>query len=108
MTNQHRIKIDRDHPNARNAEAFLNSWEEPFIREEAAKDRYVFHSTISKTTVELLFFNSYGEADAYGTMHFNPVIENRKWSLNGSMLFVVSGDDIHKVNSLLGHFAGRE
>jgi hypothetical protein len=108
MSNQHRIKIDLPHPNAGNAEAFLNSWEEPFLPEEKGKDAFVFHSTISKTKVELLFFNSYSEADAFGTEHFNPVSEKRMWSLNGAMLFAVSGDNVHKVQSLISHFSGRE
>jgi hypothetical protein len=108
MINRNRIIIDIDHPNSRNAEAFLNSWEEPFIKEENGANRFVYHSTVSKTQVELRFFDSWAEADAYGTKHYNPVSENRMWSLNGAMLFMVTGDDVFKVSSLIGHFAGRE
>jgi hypothetical protein len=106
MANQHRIKIDLSHPNTGNAEAFLNSWEEPFLQQDEGK--FVFLSTTSQTKVELLFFNSYAEANAYGTQHYNSNTEKRMWSLNGAMLFVVSGDNGDKVISLISHFAGRE
>lgn len=108
MSNENRIKIDLAHPNSGNAAAFLNSWEEPFFPEENGNNRFVFHSTISKTKVELLFFNSYAEADAFGVQHFDPVNEKRRWSVNGAMLFAISGDDPDKVISLISHFAGRE
>ncbi|OQP68281.1 hypothetical protein [Niastella populi] len=108
MPNQHRIKIDLSHPNARNAEAFLNSWEEPFLAEENGNNQLVFRSTVSQTKVELFFFDSYAAADAYGMKHYNPDTEKRRWSLNGAMLFVISGEDVYKLQSLLSHFAGRE
>ena len=108
MTNQNRIIIDLPHPNSRNAEAFLNSWEEPFLLQESGTNRYVFRSTISHTIVELLFFNSYSAANSFGIAHFSTSIENSMWGLNGALLFVVSGDNLDKVHSLVGHFAGRE
>lgn len=108
MPTQHRIKIDLLHPNAQNAEAFLNSWDEPFIQEEEETNRFVFCSTVSKTNVALYFFNSWAEADAFGNEHFNPVSDNRMWSLNGAMLFVVSGKDAYRLRDLLSHFAGQE
>ena len=108
MQNQHRIKIHGSHPNTRNAEAFLNSWEEPFHQQEEGNGQLVFLSTLSQTKVELFFFNSFAEADAYGKQHFNPETEKRRWSLNGALLFVVSGEDGDKVISLISHFAGRE
>lgn len=108
MSNSNRIKINIAHPNARNAEAFLNSWDESFSPDSEGKDGFVFRSSISGTRVELLFFESYEEADEYGTQHFNPVTANHRWNLNGAMLYVVNGDDPDKVRSLAGHFAGRE
>lgn len=108
MPTQPRIKIDLLHPNARNAEAFLNSWDEPFIQEEEPTNRFVFRSSVSQTKVALYFFNSWAEADAYGIEHFNPVSNNRMWSLNGAMLFVVSGKDAYRLRDLLSHFAGQE
>jgi hypothetical protein len=108
MSKPNRIKIDLDHPNTGNAEAFLNSWEEPFLQEKDGTNQFVFRSTDSQTKVALSFFDSWSEANAFGAAHFDAIKDNSMWSVNGSMLFVVSGDDIHKVRSLIGHFAGRE
>ena len=108
MTNRNRIIIDIAHPNSRNAEAFLNSWDEKFIQEEEETNRFVFRSTVSQTKVALYFFNSWAEADAFGKENFNPVSDSRMWSHNGAMLFVVSGNDAYRLRDLLSHFAGRE
>jgi hypothetical protein len=108
MSTSPRIRIESNDPNARRAEAFLNSWEEPFLPDSADKERYVFRSTVSGTQAELLFFDSYDEANRYGIKHLYPVTEKQRWNLNGGMLYIVSGDDPEKVSSLAGHFAGRE
>lgn len=108
MIKTNRIKIGLNHPNSRNAEAFLNSWEEPFIEEKDGTNSFVFRSTDSKTKVALSFFDSYSEADEFGAAHFDAIKGNSMWSVNGGMLFIVSGDDIDKVRSLISHFAGRE
>jgi hypothetical protein len=104
----YRIKVNIAHPNASNAEAFLNSWEESFSPDGEGKDGFVFRSAISETRVEVLFFDSYEEANEYGTQHFNPVTANHRWNLNGAMLYVVSGEDADKVSSLASLFAGKE
>ena len=108
MLNQSRVTIDLFHPNARNAEAFLNSWEEPFTPAEDATDNFVFISAVSQTRIVLQFFDSYEEADAFGAAHYNPESETSRWSVNGALLFVVSGDNADKVGDLVSHFAGRE
>ncbi|HEX3934134.1 MAG TPA: hypothetical protein VHW43_05610 [Puia sp.] len=108
MSNFTRIRIDCNYPDARRAEAFLSSWEETFLPDSADKERYVFQSTVSGTRAELLFFDSYEEANLYGVKHYNPATEKQRWNLNGAMLYVVSGNDPEKVGSLASHFAGKE
>ena len=106
MSEIHRVVIDLDHPNARNAQAFLNSWEEPFVPVEGKK--FVYRSVLSNTMVRLLFFETYEDADTYGATHLPAPTEKRKWNLNGAMLYAVNGDNADKVSSLVSHFAGRE
>ncbi|OQP49784.1 hypothetical protein A4H97_28250 [Niastella yeongjuensis] len=108
MLNQPRITIGLSHPNSRNAEAFLNSWEEPFLLQEKGTNKFIFHSAISQTKLELIFFDSYDEANSFGIEHLNPVNETSMWNLNGSMLFSASGNNADKVQSLVSHFAGKE
>ncbi|MBS1602190.1 MAG: hypothetical protein JST42_05940 [Bacteroidetes bacterium] len=108
MPNPDRISINSNDPNARRAEAFLNSWEEGFLSIGAKGGGYAFQSNVSGTRAELLFFDSYDKANQYGVKHFNPVTEQQRWNLNGCMLYVVSGNDPEKVASLASHFAGEE
>jgi hypothetical protein len=108
MSNFNRIRINTDHPTAKRAEAFLNSWEETFVLNEEEENNSVFRSVTSGTIVKLLFFDSYEEANTYGKQHFNPVTPTSKWSVNGDMLYAVSGNDAEKVSDLASHFAGKE
>ncbi|MBO9202116.1 MULTISPECIES: hypothetical protein [Niastella] len=108
MTTTNRITIDLPHPNTRNAEAFLNSWEEPFIQAQDGTNTFVFISAVSQTKIALQFFNSYEEANSFGMKHYHPDSEKRRWGINGALLFVVSGDNANKISSLISHFAGRE
>jgi hypothetical protein len=108
MSNSNRIKINTDHPVAKRAEAFLNSWNEPFAFIGEGENSFIFRSAVSGTRVELLFFDSYEEADSYGSRHFNPVTATNRWNLNGGMLYAVSGNDAEKVRNLASHFAGKE
>jgi hypothetical protein len=108
MSKPNCIKINLNHPNTRNAEAFLNSWEEPFLQEKNETNQFVFRSTDSQTKVALSFFNSWSAANEFGAAHADASKDNSMWSVNGGMLFIVSGNDIHKVRSLISHFAGRE
>lgn len=103
-----RVSINTNHPTAKRGEAFLNSWEEPFISTGEGKNNFVFRSVTSGTMVKLLFFDSYEEANTYGELHFNPVTATSKWNVNGDMLYAVSGNDSEKVMELASHFAGKE
>jgi hypothetical protein len=101
-------KINTNDPNARRAEAFLNSWEEAFEPDAPQANALTFRSVFSHTQIALYFFDSYAAANEYGKAHFDPVTAKRRWNLNGSMLYVISGNDAEKVQSLASHFAGRE
>src|ERR1700743_1744395 len=105
MPDTTRIKIESNDSDARRAEAFLNSWEEPFSRDDTNKEQFVFESAVSGTRAELLFLVFYDESNKYGVMPLNPVTERQRWNLNGAMLYVVSGSDAEKVSSLASHFA---
>ena len=105
---QNQINIPIIHPNVRNAEAFLNSWTEPFILEKREADHFSFRSVLSDLQVTIIFFNDYQEAVEYERKHYRPGSATERQTINGSALYAISGGDPHLVSSLAGHFAGRE
>ena len=108
MSHIDRIRITSDHPNARNVEAFLNSWSEPFVQEGIEANPYIFRSTVSRLQVEILFFDSQQEGFEYGNQLFGAFSEHQKWGMNGGFLYSVTGTDEGLVGDLASHFAGKE
>lgn len=107
-THPNPINIPIDHPNVRNAESFLSSWTEPFDLQKNEGTRFTFRSLISDTEVTVIFFDGYQEAVGYEKRHFRPRSSTACSTVNGSALYVILGSDLDLVNSLAGHFAGRE
>jgi len=103
-----RIRIEIDHPNAKNAEAFLNSWSEPFVQEKVEGEMYIFRSTVSNLRLVLGFFDDQQDAIEYGKKEFDPISPRHLWSVNGGLLFAITGTDEELVGELASHFAGRE
>jgi len=107
-TKRNRISIPIEHPNVRNAEAFLNSWSESFDLQKSGKTRFTFRSSTSETEVTVIFFDDYRKALDYDKRHFHPRSLTACSTVNGTALYVILGKDPDLVSSLAGHFAGRE
>lgn len=105
---QNQIHIPIIHPNVRNAEAFLNSWTEPFILEKREADRFSFRTMLSDLQVTIIFFNDYQEAVEYEQKHYKAASATGRQTMNGSAMYAISGSDPDLVSSLASHFAGRE
>lgn len=112
------IHIDFEHPNAGPAQYFINHTGELFVEEPAdLKDwnhvelilkMYSFKSSTGNLHVHILFFDTQKDAitleadnDFWPSDTFHCV-------LNGSVLYVIEGDDTDKISTLTGLFAGRE
>ncbi|MDP4130494.1 MAG: hypothetical protein Q8918_11965 [Bacteroidota bacterium] len=107
-TKRNLISIPIEHPNVRNAEAFLNSWSEPFDLQKSEENHFTFRSSASETEVTVIFFEDYRKATAYDKRHFHPRSSSACSTMNGTALYVILGNDPDLVNSLASHFAGRE
>lgn len=112
------IRIDFEHPNKGPAEYFINHTGEEFVEEPVElKDwkntalilkMYSFKSVGGNTHVHILFFDTQKDAIALEAANDFWPSDTFHCVLNGSVLYVIEGDDKKKISHLTGLFAGEE
>lgn len=110
--------VKNEHPNKDMMEWFLNNYEEEFIEQKQdivplannnlIQNKYNFKTKLSEVSLILIFCNNMKDALTIGESNFTSVANNQKFGTNGSVLFVVKGNNKSKVMSVLSYFAGRE
>jgi hypothetical protein len=122
-TENEKIKIELNglsdnHPSKKSMEWFLNNYKEEFIatkdewkiieHENLIQKRFSFHTKLSTVSLILIFCKNQQDALTIARANF-PVIDGfQSNGVNGSILFVVKGNNQNEVNSVLQWFAGEE
>jgi hypothetical protein len=110
--------VSNDHPNKGTMEWFLNNYKEAFIEkkedtgvlenENLIQNKFRFQTKGSGVSLFLVFCDNGKDALTVGKTNFSSPENNQFFGTNGAVLFVAKGNDKHRVNSVLGFFAGEE
>ncbi len=66
-------------------------------------------ATIGKSLIiTILFLESYNDADVVAKANALPSEDTARWSVNGSVMYLVEAPDGNKVSEVLSVFAGKE
>ncbi|MBU0489266.1 MAG: hypothetical protein KKA07_01750 [Bacteroidetes bacterium] len=111
-------RVNNEHPNKKSMEWFLNNYKEEFIEQkedlgvlenqDLIQTKYCFQTKSNSVTLFLIFCNNWKDAQIVGETNFSSVENNQNFGTNGTVLFVVKGNDKHIVGDVLSHFAGKE
>lgn len=110
--------LSDDHPNKKQMETLLNTYDEKFIfakvneiplkQEWLIQKRYDFRTKKSELSLTLIFCKNQQDALDIGEVNFNSTDNHPKYGVNGAVLFVVNGKDERKINDVLSWFSGDE
>lgn len=112
------IVLDIDHPNRKRMEYFLNNVDEKLEQVSfnwqswkgsvAIRGGFRFENNDQSLTITVIFTDSYAEANEIAKNNSLPVLPNKKWSVNGDLLYLVESKNSDKVSEVLSLFAGEE
>lgn len=113
----HLNELSEDHPNKKQMELLLNTYEDELIMEKEINEdlnlihlvlnRFEFHTKSKDINLTLMFFNNQQDALKLAEANFvNTGTE--KFGINGATLFVVKGQNEYKLNNAIAWFSGEE
>jgi hypothetical protein len=116
-----KISLDHiDHHDTKRMEFFLNRLEDelkeiPFNWKEMKMAEWIsgackFISTTNQTllTITVYFCDSYAKANEIAKVNLLPTKPNARWSINGTLMYLVETEDEERLMDILGFFAGKE
>ena len=113
------IHLNIDYDGVSRMEAFLHQIKEPLrivdfkwdqleLKEYIGAATKVVSSSDKPLTISIFFCTSYHEANEMAKANHFPYTPLAKWSVNGSLLYIVACEDSEKVSDILSLFAGKE
>lgn len=115
---KNKITLDVNHVNKTRMEYFLNSVDEeleyvPFDwrglkKADDITAGYKFINSEQSLGITVIFASSYDDANQLAVANSFPELPHARWSVNGSVLYLVESKDEKRVSNILSHFAGKE